>query len=151
LCLATEREELRIVCDQIGAPTCAYDVAAVTTKILQGIYTQDHPQRFISSVCGTYHMTAAGETSWYEFATEILEKARRVSPEIPWFGAATHGRRLTASRVLPISTEEFRSPTRRPAYSVLSNSRLTQAFGVTLPHWRNQLHRCFVPTALTSK
>lgn len=141
--LATEREELRIVCDQIGSPTCARDVAAVTTKILQRIYAQDQAQSFISSVCGTYHMTAAGETSWYDFATEILEKARHVSPQVPWFSAATNGRRITARRVLPISAEEFRSPTRRPAYSVLSNSRLTQTFGVTLPHWRNQLHRCF--------
>ena len=54
---------------------------------------------------------------------------------------AFNGRPLIASRVLPTSTEEFRSPTRRPANSVLSNKRLSQDFGVTLPDWRTQLQK----------
>ncbi len=90
--LATEREELRIVRDQIGAPTCANDIAAATTKILTEMYTQDKSRTYMSSISGTYHMTAAGETSWHNFATAILGKAQSVSPEVPWFAAATQGR-----------------------------------------------------------
>jgi dTDP-4-dehydrorhamnose reductase len=141
--LATEREELRIVCDQVGAPTCANDIAAATTKILAEIYRQGKGQPFISSISGTYHMTAAGETSWYNFAKAILEKAPSVFPNVPWFAAVTKGRPLIAKRILPISSEEFRSPTRRPVYSVLSNSRVSQIFHIALPNWTTQLECCF--------
>jgi dTDP-4-dehydrorhamnose reductase len=140
--LATEREELRIVCDQTGAPTCAADIAAATTKILTDIHRPGKRQSFASSINNTYHVTAAGETSWFNFAKEILEKAPGVSPDVPWFLAATCGRPFIAKRVLPISSEEFRSPTRRPIYSVLSNSRLSQTFHVALPDWATQLLSC---------
>jgi dTDP-4-dehydrorhamnose reductase len=140
--LATEREELRIVCDQIGAPTCANDIAAATTRILAGIYSSDKSQTFMSSISGTYHMTAAGETSWYNFAKAILGNAPSVSPEVPWFAAATQGRPLIAKRILPISSDELRSPTRRPIHSVLSNSRLSEIFHVELPNWTTQLRCC---------
>jgi len=140
--LATEREELRVVCDQIGAPTCANDIAAATTKILTEMYTQDKSRTYMSSISGTYHMTAAGETSWHNFATAILGKAQSVSPEVPWFAAATQGRPLIAKRILPISSDEFRSPTRRPIYSVLSNSRLSEIFHIELPNWTTQLQCC---------
>jgi len=140
--LATEREELRIVRDQIGAPTCAADIAAATTKILTEMYTQDKSRTYMSSISGTYHMTAAGETSWHNFATAILGKAQSVSPEVPWFAAATQGRPLIAKRILPISSDEFRSPTRRPIYSVLSNSRLSEIFHIELPNWTAQLQCC---------
>ncbi len=140
--LATEREELKIVCDQIGAPTCANDIAATTTEILTGMYASDMGQTFMSSISGTYHMTAAGETSWYNFAKAILDKAPSVSPEVPWFAAATQGRPLIAKRILPISSDEFRSPTRRPIYSVLSNSRLSEIFHIALPNWTTQLQCC---------
>ena len=89
------------------------------------------------------HMTAAGQTSWYEFATAILEEARRAPQNLPWIASATKGRPLIARRVVPISTEEFPLPARRPANSVLWNARLKQVFGVTLPDWRTQLQRCF--------
>ncbi len=140
--LATEREELRVVCDQIGAPTCANDIAAATTKILTGLNRPGRGQKFISSISGTYHMTAGGETSWCNFANAILEKAPSVSPDAPWFVAATRGRPLIAKRILPISSEEFRSPTRRPVYSILSNSRLSQIFHIALPNWNAQLQFC---------
>ena len=90
-------------------------------------------------------MTAAGQTTWYEFAKAILDEAARAPRNLPWLASATNGRPLLAARVLPISTEEFRSPTRRPAYSVLSNARLKKAFGITLPDWRTQLQKCFSP------
>jgi dTDP-4-dehydrorhamnose reductase len=144
--LAAEREELKIVSDQLGAPTCAFDLAEATTRILAGMIGADG--RFtIPEVSGTYHITAGGQTTWYEFAKAILEEAARAPRDLPWLTSATKGRPLIARCVLPISTEEFRSPTRRPAYSVLSNALLMQIFGVTLPDWRTQLHRCFSPSS----
>jgi dTDP-4-dehydrorhamnose reductase len=143
--LATEREELRIVHDQIGAPTCAADIATATVKILAEIYSQNDGQGFTSHLGGTYHMTAGGQTTWYEFANAIIERAHDVSPDIEWFAAATRGRSMIARRVVPISTEEFQSPARRPKYSVLSNSLLSQTFGVALPNWIAQLQSCFAP------
>jgi dTDP-4-dehydrorhamnose reductase len=142
LCLATEREELRIVCDQIGAPTCAGEIAAATSKILTDIQLPSKSRPFVHSINNTYHLTAAGETSWYGFAKAILDKAPGVSPNVPWFLAATRGRPFIAQRVLPISSEEFHSPTRRPIYSVLSNSRLSRTFHVTMPDWATQLQSC---------
>jgi dTDP-4-dehydrorhamnose reductase len=143
--LATQREELKIVGDQVGAPTCAFDLAEATTRIVAGIIAGPKSDLACQQLAGTYHMTAAGQTTWYEFAKAILEEAGRAPQSLSWLTSATDGRPLVARRVLPISTEEFRSPARRPAYSVLSNERLKHAFGVTLPDWRDQLRSCFSP------
>ncbi len=143
--LATEREELKIVADQVGAPSCALDLAEATTKIVAGMIADDKSQFAFPEASGTYHMTAAGQTSWYEFAKAILEEAGRAPQSLPWLASATKGRPLIARRVVPISTEEFCSPAPRPVYSVLSNARLRQVFGVALPDWRTQLQRCFSP------
>jgi dTDP-4-dehydrorhamnose reductase len=143
--LATEKEELRIVHDQTGAPTCASEVAAATSKILAGICERNNGRPLFSEVSGTYHMSAAGQTTWHDFAMNIIEAAGATSHNLVWLAGATGGRPLIVRRVIPISGEEFRSPTRRPAYSVLSNSRLFQTFGVALPDWRTQLQRCFIP------
>jgi dTDP-4-dehydrorhamnose reductase len=143
--LATEREELKIVSDQTGSPTCARDIAAATVRILSGIVSRDAERPAFADVSGTYHMTAAGQTTWYDFASAILEQAPRAPAQIPWLAAATQGRPLIACRVLPVTSEEYRSSTRRPAYSVLSNARLAQTFGLALPSWSDQLQRCFAP------
>lgn len=141
--LATEREELRIVSDQVGSPTCASELAAATCKILARIIEKNRGQFVFSGAGGTYHMSAAGQTTWYEFARAILDEARATSHAQGWLAEATKGRPCIARRVIPISTEEFHSPTHRPAYSILSNSRMTQTFGLSLPEWRAQLKGCF--------
>jgi dTDP-4-dehydrorhamnose reductase len=143
--LATEREELKVVANQAGAPTCALDLAEVATRIVARMIPAERSRFGSPQVSGTYHMTAAGKTTWYDFAIVILEEARRAPQNLSWLALATNGRPLLARRVLPISSEEFHSPTQRPAYSVLSNARLKQAFDVTLPVWRTQLQRCFSP------
>ncbi len=148
--LASERDELKIVRDQVGAPTCAEDIAVATTKVLTSMQQRNNHGVLVSELDGTYHMTAAGQASWYDFGKAILEEARAASCKLSWLAAVTRGRGLIARRVLPISSEEFQSPTARPGYSVLSNSRLAQRFGVVLPDWRNQLRRCFVCEAITS-
>jgi dTDP-4-dehydrorhamnose reductase len=141
--LATQREELRIVRDQIGAPTWSREIADATTKILSQLYGRETSQDSLSTVSGTYHMTAAGVTNWHEFATAILEGASHASKTTPWFAATTGGKPLIARRVIPITTQEFPTPARRPAYSILANARLMKTFGVQLPEWRTQLHRAF--------
>ena len=88
-------------------------------------------------------MTAAGVTSWSGFAQAILEEAPKAPSDSSWFVSATNGHSLLARRVVPITTAEYPTPARRPPYSVLSNSRLTQMFGVRLPDWAAQLHSAF--------
>jgi dTDP-4-dehydrorhamnose reductase len=149
--LATEREELRIVSDQVGAPTCALEVAVGTAKILTRILERNDGGFLFSEVSGTYHMSAAGQTTWYDFAKTILEKAQVTWHNLEWLAAATQGRRLMARRVIPVSSEEFGSPTARPPYSILSNARLTQTFGVALPDWHDQLQGCFVSNRIAAK
>lgn len=142
--LATQRDELKIVDDQVGAPTCALDLAEVTAGIVaRVIAAASDSELALPQIAGTYHMTAAGQATWHEFAKAILEEAGRAPQNLPWFTSATKGHQLLAHRVLPISTEEFRSPTRRPAYSLLSNAQLRQKFGIALSNWRTQLRRCF--------
>jgi dTDP-4-dehydrorhamnose reductase len=141
--LATDRDELRVVSDQVGSPTCASELAAATCEILTRMNDRNRGPFAFSEVSGTYHVSAAGQTTWYDFAKAIREEALSTPHPRKWLADATKGRQWIADRVTPISTEEFHSPTPRPAYSVLSNSLLMQKFGVSLPDWRLQLKRCF--------
>jgi len=142
---------LRIVCDQIGAPTLNTEIAAATTKILAQISGSHGGPLSIAEVTGIYHLTAGGAASWYDFATAILEEAAASPAPGPWFAAATGGLPLVARRAIPIPTIEYFTPARRPAYSVLSNSRLSRTFSLQLPDWRRQLHSIFAnPPAKTS-
>ena len=146
--LATQREELRIVRDQIGAPTLNSEIAGATTKILAQICDAEGGPFSLPDVSGIYHMTAGGETSWYDVANAILEEAAKTPAAGPWFAAATSNLPLIARRVVPITTNEYPTQARRPAYSVLSNARLNRTFSVQLPDWRKQLHSVFaIPPA----
>jgi dTDP-4-dehydrorhamnose reductase len=139
--LATEREELRIVNDQIGAPTWSSEIAAGTTRVLQMFLERGLDS--LSDQAGIYHMTASGETTWYQFANAILEEASRIAREVPWFRHATNGHALVTRRIFPISTAQYPTPAKRPAYSVLSNARLKRVFGFQLPSWPSQLSMAF--------
>jgi dTDP-4-dehydrorhamnose reductase len=141
--LATQHEELRIVRDQLGAPTWSREIAAATVKALQQICNRTDETAAWSKRSGTYHMTAAGETTWYEFTQAILQEAAQSSNSAAWFQAATNGKDLLTRRVVPITAAEYPTAARRPAYSVLSNSKLNRVFGIQLPDWREQLHRAF--------
>jgi len=141
--LATEREELRIVRDQIGAPTLSTEIAAATTNIFSNFYDLERGTFSLADMSGIYHMTAGGETSWCDFAKAILEEAATIPVSSPWFAAATKNLPLIARGVVPIGTSEYPTPARRPAYSVLSNARLARTFSVQLPEWRRQLHSVF--------
>jgi dTDP-4-dehydrorhamnose reductase len=139
--LLTEREELKVVHDQFGAPTWSQEIATGTERILRQLSQQGRDS--ISKFGGTYHMTAASKTTWFEFAKMILEEASRMPRGIPWFETATKGQPLVTRCVTAITTEEYPTPARRPSYSVLSNSRLKQDFGFELPAWALQLRAVF--------
>ncbi len=141
--LASQREELTIVQDQIRAPTCSRDIATATTQILSQICVPEGNAFSFGEAGGIYHMTAGGETSWYDFAKAILEQASRHSPASSWFSAATNGRPLITRRIIPITTAEYPTPARRPAYSVLSTVSIGDTFGRHLPDWETQLHSIF--------
>lgn len=138
--LAREREELRVVGDQLGSPTWSYMIALATAQILaQGVHvvgtrrgSVDALQRrrslveFVRERSGVYHMTAAGSCSWFEFTKEILATDPR---------AAEH----KCKTVTRITTADYPTPAKRPANSVLSNEKLQATFGVRLPEWKTQL------------
>jgi dTDP-4-dehydrorhamnose reductase len=139
---ATQREELRIVRDQWGAPTSSVEIAKGTAKIVERMIAERREIAF-SGVSGIYHMTAGGVTTWHEFAEAILEEAAKASPSLPWLSSVTGSLPRKVQSVHAIPSEEYPTPARRPAYSVLSNSLIMRTFDVKLPAWRVQLNRLF--------
>lgn len=128
--LAKEREELRIVNDQFGAPTWSRMIAEATAQILAQIYVgRGGSVEGFAQNTGIYHLTAGGETSWYGFAKAILENVWREGTQSP-------------PRLIPISTAEYPLPAVRPTYSVLSNEKCKRTFGIELPQWKSSLGLC---------
>jgi dTDP-4-dehydrorhamnose reductase len=139
--LASQRKELRVVCDQRGAPTSVIELARATTAILKRI-TEHPPQPASPQQSGLFHVSAAGDTNWHEFAQTIVQFAKSAKGQ-SWIDAATAGQPFIVDRILPIRTEEYPTPARRPRYSVLSNAKLKDTFQIQLPHWRKQLQDIF--------
>lgn len=121
--LAKERSELRIVADQIGAPTWCRTIANATVHILAQLLSPLNKSN-IQDLSGIYHLTCAGEVSWYEFAKAIVAQSEN------------------QPKITPITTAEYPTPAKRPAYSVLSNDKLKQTFGIIPPNWENALELC---------
>jgi dTDP-4-dehydrorhamnose reductase len=122
--LGAQREELKVVTDQIGSPTWSYDIAGAITQLL--LKTEAATKR------ETYHFTDSGVASWYDFAVAIFDEARQI------------GFPLAIKQVLPITTAQYPTPAQRPAYSVLSKEKITQVLGVDPPHWRESLRKMLV-------
>ena len=120
--LAQERSELRIVNDQVGAPTSARLIAAVTIKALSELNNVQDPR------WGLYHLSAAGQTSWHGYARYLIEQARHL-------GWPIHPK-LTESSIVGIPAIDYPTPAVRPASSRLNTEKLRQAFGVSLPPWQ---------------
>jgi dTDP-4-dehydrorhamnose reductase len=142
--LASEREELRIVRDQIGAPTWCREIARATVSVLEQCSDNGKGSWTLPGDGGVYHMSAGGVTTWYDFAAAILDEASKSPPDLSWRSAATGGRSLIAKRLSPITTAQYPTLARRPAYSVLSNAQLADRFGIQLTDWRAQLHSAFI-------
>jgi len=118
--LARERAVLRVVDDQRGTPTWVGHLARVTTEIVDRLGLDRAHWR---ARTGTYHLAAGGEATWFEFASAIVEEARRREP-------------VAVERIEAIPTSAYPTPARRPAYSVLDCGAAERTFGLRLPHWR---------------
>ncbi|BAU65217.1 dTDP-6-deoxy-L-mannose-dehydrogenase [Stanieria sp. NIES-3757] len=125
--LGAEREEIRVVADQIGSPTWSYDIAVTITQMLAREIAG-------SSVLptGIYHFTNSGVASWYDFAVAIFAEAQQL------------GFPLKVKQIVPITTSQYPTPAQRPAYSVLNKTKITEALGVHPPYWRQSLQKMLV-------
>ena len=115
--LAKEKPELRVVSDQVGAPTWSRMIAEATAQAL--VIATKEPGKY----SGLYHLTAAGQTTWFEFTQAIFDQ---FNPD-------------PRPKLSPITTDQYPTPAKRPAYSVLSNDKIARVFGLRLPGWRQQL------------
>jgi dTDP-4-dehydrorhamnose reductase len=118
--LAAERESLSIVADQFGAPTSAALLADLTAHLIA-----QHKRQRSSFQYGTYHVTASGHTTWYEYARFVISQAQ----------TAGHVLKADSSQIRPISTDRYPTPAKRPANSRLDTTRFRETFGLRLPHW----------------
>jgi dTDP-4-dehydrorhamnose reductase len=117
--LAGERDELRVVADQVGSPTPAPLIADVTAAALGRA----------TGASGLWHLTATGQTSWHGFASAIVA------------GARARGVLAAAPNVVPIATADYPTPARRPAFSCLDTAAIEDAFSLQLPPWEAGLAR----------
>ena len=115
--LGKEREELKVVVDQVGSPTWAKDIATAITHLLINV---DNPP-------GIYNFTNSGVASWFDLTKAIFEEAK------------ISGIPLKIQRVIPITTAEYPTPAVRPAYSVLSGQKISQQLDYIPPYWRDSL------------
>lgn len=117
--LGQERDELKVVADQVGTPTHAADLANAIMMIIQ--QASANPEAWKA---GIYHYSNEGVCSWYDFAKAILEFSN------------------IECNICPITTEEYPTPAKRPAYSVLNKSKIKRNFGLRIPYWRDSLKVC---------
>ncbi|MGQ9724465.1 MAG: dTDP-4-dehydrorhamnose reductase [Tepidimonas sp.] len=122
--LARERDRLAVVDDQFGAPTGADLIADVTAHALRQVLATGHDG-------GTYHLAAAGTTTWHGYATQLIDAARRRWPHLPW--------RVQA--IDPIPSSAYPTPARRPHNARLDTTRLQRTFGLHLPAWQKGVQR----------
>ena len=119
--LLHERNELRVVSDQIGTPTSASMLADLTVELLRS-----HDKTSLGEASGIYHVAPSGFTSWHGFATEIARLER-----------------LDTVRIVPIASSEYPSAARRPLNSRLSTDKVSERFRVALPNWQACLESCY--------
>lgn len=112
--LGKDRDELKIIADQVGSPTYAIDLAAAVLHIIESG----------STAYGVYHYSNEGVTSWYDFAQGIFDISK------------------TKVKVFPIRTAEYPTKATRPAYSVMDKAKIKKTFGIEIPYWRHSLERC---------
>ena len=113
--LGAEKDSLNVVCDQIGTPTCAADLAAAIMSIIT------HEEW----IPGIYHFSDEGVCSWYDFTKAIHRIAG-----------------ISSCKVKPVKSKEYPTRAIRPLYSVLDKSKIKQTFGIEIPHWEESLEKC---------
>lgn len=124
------RDEVKVVCDQKGSPTCTVDLAAAIIKII--ISSDKAPGLFGKKSAlpyGIYHFTNLGETTWYEFCKKIYEYGKK------------YGRITKDCTIKSCTTEEYPTPAKRPAYSVLSKEKILSGLKFKIPKWEESLEK----------
>lgn len=124
--LGRERQELRIIFDQLGTPTWAGDLADTILKIITDPESGKTKK-------GIYHYSNEGVASWYDFAIEVMIQSN------------------ISCRVSPIETREYPTAAKRPYYSVLNKAKIKTDFKLTIPHWKEALHKCIEELELNLK
>ena len=119
--LTATKPQLKVVFDQCGTPTYAWDLATTIVKALGTIETSETPETF----CGVYHFSNEGVCSWYDFTKMIAEYSGQTSCDIQ-----------------PCHSNEFPSPVTRPSYSVLDKTKIKETFGIKIPYWTESLKKC---------
>lgn len=127
--LAAERERLTVVADQFGAPTGAELIADVSAHALRAAAADP-------ALAGTYHLAAAGETSWHGYARFVIE----------WARTQGHAVRVAPQAIEAVTSSAFPTPARRPLNSRLDTTRLRHRFGLTLPPWQQGVERMLAET-----
>ena len=128
--LATEREELRIVGDQFGAPTSSESIADAVVKLVN-VWQPEHENQ-----TGIVHFTNAGETSWHGFSCEIVNQYNALLADKDWPAL-----KANVDSIAAITTADYPTPAARPANSCLNNRKLKQVFGIELPPWKAALQQ----------
>ena len=121
--LTATKPQLKVVFDQAGTPTYAYDLARAIQTILQD-YSAENPTKGYSKA-GIYHFSNEGVCSWYDFTKVIAELSGQTECDIQ-----------------PCHSNEFPSPVKRPAYSVLDKTKIKETFGIRIPYWTDSLKIC---------
>jgi len=122
--LAQEREEIKVVDDQVGSPTWSRMIAEATAQVVsQG---NSDLYDFLADKQGIYHLTSTGQVSWYGFAKTIFELSKSFETE-------------KLETLTPIHSDQYPSPVQRPAYSCLDNHKISKAFSLELPQWNSVL------------
>lgn len=115
--LTSTKPEIKVVSDQVGTPTYAFDLANVISQIIE--------HKSFERKDGVYHFSNEGVCSWYDFAKSIASFSKHLSCDI-----------------LPCHSKEFPSKVNRPSFSVLDKTKIKNTFGVTIPHWQDSLKVC---------
>ena len=138
--LTATKPQLKVVFDQVGTPTYTFDLAKAITLILED-YKQAlnlEPGSLNYSKGGIYHFSNEGVCSWYDFTKMIQQIAVDLETPETFETFGTHG----ACEVLPCHSDEFPSPVKRPAYSVLDKTKIKETFGIQIPYWTDSLKKC---------
>ena len=138
--MAREREVLRIVADQHGAPTWSEELARMTAYVIarqeaKAAESGAELSEMVRPVSGIYHATGAGETTWFGLAAAVIEELRRLEPE------------ARLARVEAIATAEYPTPAMRPKNSRLDCTKLERVFGWQMPEWGDSLKRVLAELA----
>lgn len=130
--LTASKPQLKVVFDQVGTPTYAYDLAIAINAIINDYANKQYPQEYDNS--GIYHYSNEGVCSWYDFTKVIAELAGNGNCDIQ-----------------PCHSNEFPSPVKRPAYSVLDKTKIKQVFDLKIPYWMDSLKKCIANMNINNK